>query len=209
MRHRCNSHPEQSAVPVAVARLDGWKWIICDRGYANVIPPSDLRLDGMMNYWNTQTATNVAEQDTVYGLLYDMTPADEQRLDLYEGVGSYAAVATGKISGTMRPKEQGNGHYTKWYVTATIEKWLDGGSYAAPNEEHTTSLIASPDERFIAKTCVVLVYVDEESVANGTPKKEYIKRMNRGIEEACVLGLPTKWVESVMRKFIPHETRIE
>src|SRR5690606_3390878 len=37
MRKRCSSDPEISAKPVGIARLDNWRWIVCARGYANVI----------------------------------------------------------------------------------------------------------------------------------------------------------------------------
>lgn len=38
MKDRCVKSPETSSEPVAIARLDGWKWIICERGYANIVP---------------------------------------------------------------------------------------------------------------------------------------------------------------------------
>ena len=40
MAGRCPESPATSSIPVAVARLDGWRWIICGRGYANVVPSS-------------------------------------------------------------------------------------------------------------------------------------------------------------------------
>ena len=36
------------------------------------------------------------------------------------------------------------------------------------------------------------------------PKKEYIYRMNQGIADAVKMGVPEKYVEEVMRKFIPE-----
>ncbi|ERF70814.1 hypothetical protein EPUS_02336 [Endocarpon pusillum Z07020] len=38
MAGRCPEYPATSSIPVAIARLDGWRWIICGRGYANVVP---------------------------------------------------------------------------------------------------------------------------------------------------------------------------
>ncbi|KAF2094099.1 hypothetical protein NA57DRAFT_68703 [Rhizodiscina lignyota] len=52
---------------LGIAKLPGYKWIINDRGYANVV----------------QT---LKEADVVWGLVYRLTAADEKRLDANEGV---------------------------------------------------------------------------------------------------------------------------
>jgi len=48
---------------LGIARLDGWRWIISERGSANVIKSPD---------------------DIVYGLVYELSEADEVILDGYE-----------------------------------------------------------------------------------------------------------------------------
>jgi len=60
MARRC---PGSIFVDVAVLR--DWKWFICTRGYANVIPSLG---------------------DVVYGMVYSLTPANEDSLDTCEGV---------------------------------------------------------------------------------------------------------------------------
>lgn len=51
-----------------------------------------------------------------------------------------------------------------------------------------------------------LVYVDRWRTAVGRPKGEYVGRMNRGLEEADrEWGLPSSYVRTVVRKFIPEE----
>jgi gamma-glutamylcyclotransferase (GGCT)/AIG2-like uncharacterized protein YtfP len=60
MRRRC---PESAYIGVGL--VQGWKWIINTMGYGNIIP---------------------SEGDIVYGLLYEMTESDLERLDSYEGV---------------------------------------------------------------------------------------------------------------------------
>jgi gamma-glutamylcyclotransferase (GGCT)/AIG2-like uncharacterized protein YtfP len=60
MARRC-----PGSILVGVAVLRDWKWLISTRGYANVIP---------------------SPGDVVYGLVYALTPANEQSLDGYEGV---------------------------------------------------------------------------------------------------------------------------
>jgi hypothetical protein len=84
MRQRCKHDPEKSGKPLAVARLDHWRWLICERGYANVIPPEELRLGRQIS--NEDKVPLSREEDAVFGILYDMTPEDEYLLDGYEGI---------------------------------------------------------------------------------------------------------------------------
>ena len=65
---------------LGIARLSGWYWIINDRGYANVVQRSKNSIVGGQN------AENVKEHDEVWGLVYSLTPTDEARLDINEGV---------------------------------------------------------------------------------------------------------------------------
>ncbi|ORY57244.1 Butirosin biosynthesis, BtrG-like protein [Pseudomassariella vexata] len=60
MHRRC-----PDSLPVGLGHLPGWKWIINERGYANIVKLSDKG---------------------VYGVLYDLHPADERTLDMCEGV---------------------------------------------------------------------------------------------------------------------------
>lgn len=106
MQHRCTDSAATSAVPVAVARLDGWKWVICERGYANIVPvlrhdplhdddgdgPPVHRLlrndddDDDDDVWQGPEAeAGIPTSVTVWGVLYNMTPGDESVLDAYEG----------------------------------------------------------------------------------------------------------------------------
>jgi gamma-glutamylcyclotransferase len=63
MRQRCPTSEYRG-----VARLNGFRWIINDRGYANVVQEKD------------------AKAHHVYGLVYSLQPEDEARLDVNEGV---------------------------------------------------------------------------------------------------------------------------
>ncbi|KAI9773057.1 MAG: hypothetical protein M1840_008177 [Geoglossum simile] len=60
MKRRCPNSPY-----VGIAILREWKWIINQRGYANVVP---------------------SEGDVVYGLVYELDGNDERILDRCEGV---------------------------------------------------------------------------------------------------------------------------
>ncbi|KAL1963233.1 hypothetical protein VTN77DRAFT_8558 [Rasamsonia byssochlamydoides] len=195
MRQRCEHDPEKSGKPLAVARLDRWRWLICERGYANVIPPEELRV-GQQESEGEKVPVS-GEEDAVFGILYDMTPEDEYLLDFYEGVDHNAPAAPlhSKVDRKIRPREQGSGDYNKWYVPATVTKWLTDDA----DDDDQEGLLLKNE-----KTITVLVYVDEEHVRVGPPKTEYIARMNRAIRESVELGLPRDWVDSVMRKFIPE-----
>jgi len=50
---------------VGVAELRDWKWLICTRGYANIIP---------------------SPGDVVHGIVYALKPVNEESLDGYENV---------------------------------------------------------------------------------------------------------------------------
>ena len=56
-----------SSTYVGIARLSSYRWIINDRGYANIVQTNE-------------------PSDLVYGLVYTLTPDNEERLDRNEGV---------------------------------------------------------------------------------------------------------------------------
>lgn len=62
MARRCPSSPY-----TGLGRLRGYRWIINSRGYANIVQTD-------------------RDQDEVWGLIYDLPPEDEERLDGNEGV---------------------------------------------------------------------------------------------------------------------------
>lgn len=77
MRTRC-----PSSQYLGVARLPSYRWIINDRGYANVVEVKEENNDS-----NDDASTPKKEySDVVYGLVFSLTPPDEARLDRNEGV---------------------------------------------------------------------------------------------------------------------------
>ncbi|KAJ6015783.1 hypothetical protein N7540_010374 [Penicillium herquei] len=189
MKVRCTVNPSFSGKPLAIALLPKWRWLICEAGYANVLPPKGLRV-GTQKSEIAEKVPISGSEDAVYGVLYAMDPADETILDGYEGVDRDAEDAGGEdVSVEIRPREQGEGDYNKWYLDATIVEWLDDGVEGKGSS---------------GEQVPVLVYVDEERIRLGPPKEEYIGRMNRAIRESVALGVPEKWVGEVMRRFIPE-----
>lgn len=221
MRSRCEYNPDQSSRPVAIARIDHWRWLISDHGYANVIPPKELRVPGGVQEKLGGDVPVSGKEDAVFGVLYEMSAEDERLLDGYEGVDHWArkvavvgdgdedhlVMADGQgqqkektrvIDQKIRPSEQGTGSYNKWYFPATVIKWLNKKQKGRRTSSESESL---PPLDQIQQ---VLIYVDEEGVLIGPPRTEYIFRMNRAIRESLALGMPEDWVESVIRPFIPR-----
>ncbi|KAF2475637.1 uncharacterized protein BDR25DRAFT_339691 [Lindgomyces ingoldianus] len=156
---------------LGVARLDEYKWIINDRGYANVVEVKSATSAKEAKEEDTNPVNKKSKYDNVvFGLVYSLEPKDEDRLDVNEGV-PFA--------------------YTKEYLACDFWKSSDG----------KWTDVSKPS------TCEkeMLVYVDRKRTEESTPKKEYIWRMNRGIEDADMMGVPRGYVEGVMRKFIPVE----
>ncbi|PPQ91404.1 hypothetical protein CVT25_014292 [Psilocybe cyanescens] len=48
-----------------------------------------------------------------------------------------------------------------------------------------------------------LIYVDVERKSDGSPRKEYIYRMNMGIADALKEGVPADYIDKYLRHFIP------
>ncbi|KAJ5389271.1 uncharacterized protein N7496_000339 [Penicillium cataractarum] len=202
MTLRCTINPSHSAKPLAIASLPHWRWHINEAGYANVLPPAGLRISSQLSPAADKIPISGVE-DTVYGVLYEMDPGDERILDGYEGIDTEADVVKpvpGRERGIdvdVRPREQGEGDYNKWYVDAVVVEWLDGGSQV----EYERGKWKGGEK----ETVRILVYVDEERVVVSRPNAEYIPRMNRAMREAEELGVSGRWLGEVLRRFIPEE----
>ncbi|KAJ5979960.1 hypothetical protein N7481_007258 [Penicillium waksmanii] len=207
MSTRCRKNPT-SSTPLAIAFLPHWRWLICQAGYANVLPPPDLRTGKQ----NSQAADKVPISspglngvDGVYGILYELDPADERVLDRFEGV-DYDAPRGWKggrgeevvdISPRIRPREQGLGSYNKWFLGARVVKWLSGSESEGDvlRVQHQVRDDTDVDAGDNTEEEVdILVYVDENRIVVGPPKLEYIGRMNRAIKECAELGVDEGWI---------------
>lgn len=180
---------ESSAQPVALAYLPAHTWIICARGYANVVALPES---------NSQTNANV-----VWGIVYNMSPEAEAMLDRYEGCDELhnpkPELNPDPETQSQRPYLQGNWDYNKHYLPITVTKWFKPPQdYGIETTKSNDSLTITPDT--MIRT---LVYVDEFRTQPGKINAEYIGRMNRAIDEAIKLGLPEDWVDETMREWIP------
>ncbi|KAL6871879.1 hypothetical protein J3F83DRAFT_732934 [Trichoderma novae-zelandiae] len=80
MRQRC---PYSTAV--GLGKISGWRWIINERGYANIVKQAD-DVDVGEGGGQGQGKGKREEESHVYGMLYLLPTEDEDRLDGYEGV---------------------------------------------------------------------------------------------------------------------------
>lgn len=144
-----------SSIFRGVGRLPGYRWMINDRGYANVVQSSDPEAE-------------------VYGLIYTLNCDDERSLDRNEGV---------PIS------------YTKEMLSMDFWPSKDGSRPLDVTEE-----IEQMD---------MLVYIDRQRTENDRPKEEYIHRMNMGIKDGVLEGIPQGYIDRQLRQFIPTEGRKE
>lgn len=153
MSVRCPSSPY-----LGIAKLSHWRWIICNRGYANIVHSS---------------------ADEVWGMVYALSLADEERLDMIEGVAT--------------------GSYGKQMLTIELRKEVEGKN----------GDVKQPGQEVLAEEVVALGYVSERWVDEARPKEEYVHRMNMGVCDALEKGMPVAYVEKYIRPFIPEESKEE
>ena len=153
---------------LGVARLNNYRWIINDRGYANIIEVSKDPTTRECEYSSPTKDSNY--ENVVFGLVYSLEAEDEKRLDRNEGV----PIA-----------------YTKEDLSCDF--WSSDTSHKVDTSKQ---LYERRD---------LLVYIDRKRMTPDKPRKEYIYRMNRGIDDALEMGVPEQYVRNVMREFIPAE----
>lgn len=160
--------------------LPDHRWQINVRGFANVIPCSGY---------------------TVHGLVYQISAKDEARLDRNEGIhsGAYSKEYKSIILHAALPELQ--------LPTRQLaenegpEQAIDSSRRGSRRDSRRNT---SEQEPFLRSN--VLVYLSETFVRGGTPKEEYINRMNYGIRDALTFGVPLEFVDIAIRPSIPNMT---
>ena len=104
MNDRCPNNSK-----IGMGKLKGHRWIITKRGYANVVKSSD---------------------EDVWGIIYEISRSDEEKLDVYEGVSTKCYVKEnldilmdGKIQNCLT------------YVDPTTEEGVPTSTYANTIDE--------------------------------------------------------------------------
>ncbi|KAI9771232.1 MAG: hypothetical protein M1839_002853 [Geoglossum umbratile] len=104
MKRRC-----PDSLYLGIATLKGWKWIINQRGYANVVP---------------------SEDDTVYGVVYELRGSDEKTLDRCEGAPYVYTKQVYPIElfreGTAAVGDLSKGEIVNGLVYVDVERVLEG-----------------------------------------------------------------------------------
>jgi gamma-glutamylcyclotransferase len=119
-------------------------------------------------------------ENVVYGMVYSLEEDDEAALDKNEGV----PVA-----------------YTKEYLKCRV--WEHANGPVDPARPEKIGKIDTTRKPTHEKE--LLVYIDRKRVAEGVSREEYVYRMNRGIEDAEMCGVPEGYVEEVVRRFVDKE----
>ncbi|GKT46700.1 uncharacterized protein ColSpa_06881 [Colletotrichum spaethianum] len=178
-----------SSVPVGLAHLPDYTFIINSRGYANVVrkapPPVALDAGRSVSAPENNASSTPLPGPTnpgVYGLLYTLPPADEATLDKCEGVphAYQKQDLLVKVVSSAASSDPSTAPSASWPSS-------DGGIHLQESANVTA-----------------LVYVDNERTEPSSPRTEYIDRMNRGVDEATMLfNLPAEYVDRVIRPYIP------
>ncbi|KAI5918236.1 hypothetical protein F4810DRAFT_600418 [Camillea tinctor] len=194
MRQRC---PESE--PLALVHLADHEWRINERGYANIMPispssppaspsPAPRQLPSLSSSPPSAPSpapphnANKENQIGVYGLLYDLTAADERSLDMAEGV-PWA--------------------YRREFVDVTVVRVPAGREHLPPIRRARVEALADGGWRPGVVLRNVLTYVGGSG--RGAPLPEYVQRMNEGIKETVEeWGMPGEYVRKVLRRDIPE-----
>ncbi|KAL1648495.1 hypothetical protein SLS58_002250 [Diplodia intermedia] len=231
MHRRC-----PSSVYLGVGRLHGsnssntgWRWIINERGYANVVEV-ELSSSSSSSSSNTSTTITAAaakkkdeegeEEEEVHGNWEDDGREEEEEKEEEEEVVVYGTVyALPSASGDEAlldaaegvPRVYGKEYHTVDFwphatttTTTTTTKAGEGDEKGSEGERAPASPASDlfVDVAKVAPRRVdgVLVYVDRRRTAEGEPLAEYVDRINEGVGDAVALGVPQSWVDA----FVPE-----
>lgn len=106
-----------------IARLSGYRWIINERGYANIVQTFD---------------TTPSHTNEVWGLVFEMQPEDEDKLDISEAVPHA---------------------YTKEDVTVDFWPVLEGGKPNVNEEQQEVEVLVYIDRKRMVESVPKKEYV--------------------------------------------------
>lgn len=180
-------------------RLKGFKWIIYQRGFANIVEV-DSHKEG--DDEKEEKGEEGDYRNEVWGMMYSLEEEDEKLLDEREGVPvAYrkewiecefwtvpeAAAASASSSREEEEEEE-------------VGKNEDGSTLDEEKKKRKPADITKRPGKE-----KMLVYINREMTDEGEIRKEYISRMNCGIKDAVKEGLPREYVEQVLRRWIPAD----
>lgn len=168
MKRRC-----PNSKYIGKARLVDYRWQINERGYANVIE---------------------AEGHWVDGLVYEINPADEAKLDINEGVSKNAYTKRQLEVQLHRAPSTLYRRPVSWIVNR------GGPSKIHRQAKKEGQKTAEHGEHWVQE---VLVYISLNYIQDSPPKDEYVNRINLGIVDARALGIDEDYISNCIRPLIP------
>lgn len=177
-------------------RLKGFRWIIYQRGFANIV-----EVDGHKEEGDDEKEEKGKEGDyrnQVWGMMYSLEEKDEKLLDEREGVPVayrkewiecefWTVPEDAASSSSSREEEEDD----------DVKKEVD--EEKKKKKRNPADITKRPGKE------KMLVYINREMTDEGEIRKEYISRMNCGIKDAVKEGLPREYVEQVLRRWIPAD----
>lgn len=177
-------------------RLKGFRWIIYQRGFANIVEVDSYKEEGDEKEEEKEEGDY---RNEVWGMMYSLEEEDEKLLDEREGVPvayrkewiecefwTVPEAAAASASSSREEEEVGKNEED----TTTAEK---------KKKRKPADITKRPGKE------KMLVYINREMTDEGEIRKEYISRMNCGIKDAVKEGLPREYVEQVLRRWIPAD----
>ncbi|TVY28645.1 hypothetical protein LHYA1_G002340 [Lachnellula hyalina] len=166
----------------ALGALRGWKWIIGERGYANiVVSPAEPATA-------TATAKAASTARSVFGLRgKSLPPADEEEEEEEKG----ADYVIGML-------------YHLGAADETVLDQAEGVPYAYEKQKLEVSVLDARGQE-TGQRVQALVYVDVARTGTGVCREEYVGRMNRGVRDAEAKGMSARYVEKYLRPFVRKE----
>lgn len=189
MHQRC-----PSSKFLGIVRLKGFRWIIYQRGFANIVEVDSHKEEG------DEKEEKGDYRNQVWGMMYSLEENDERLLDEREGVP------------VAYRKEWIECEF--WTVPEAAASSSSSASSRGGEEEEEDVKKEVDEEKKKRKPADItkrpgkekmLVYINREMTDEGEIRKEYISRMNCGIEDAVKEGLPREYVEQVLRRWIPAD----
>ncbi|KAF2850529.1 hypothetical protein T440DRAFT_499080 [Plenodomus tracheiphilus IPT5] len=111
---------------------------------------------------------------------------------------------TNKVYGlvyTLSPADEAALDKNEGVPVAYTKEYLECDFWTGTTDSHIDT--KTPPDAVVN----MLVYIDRKRTVPDEPRKEYIYRMNRGIDDAVKMGVPEEYVEQVMRRYIPAEEK--
>lgn len=180
-------------------RLQGFRWIIYQRGFANIVEVDSYKEEG--DDEKEEKGKEGDYRNQVWGMMYSLEENDEKLLDEREGVPvayrkewiecefwTVPEAAAASSASSSRGEEEEVGKNEEDTTTAEKKK-----------KRKPADITKRPGKE------KMLVYINREMTDEGEIRKEYISRMNCGIKDAVKEGLPREYVEQVLRRWIPAD----